>query len=193
MGCFEGANRATCVPPGDSTEAPTPDDATKTPTPSPTTKPTPTACTACDDRESSWMIRNGLSCAAATAQIEKNCNKKDKWVNKGFCRLSCYKAGNGYPGDVCCDESLTTESPSESPSDHATDLSSIRSSDLSSCTICDDIETSWQVKNGFDCTSDTYRINNYCNKDERWIEKGFCRLSCYKAGNGYPGDVCCDE
>merc|ERR1712003_231341 len=61
------------------------------------------------------------------------------------------------------------------------------------CTICDDIETSWQIDNGFDCASDTVRMNKKCNKDEKWTNKGFCRLSCYKAGNGYPGDVCCDE
>merc|ERR1711982_282257 len=36
----------------------------------------------------------------------KKCNKDEKWTNKGWCRLSCYKAGNGYPGDECCDESL---------------------------------------------------------------------------------------
>merc|ERR1711933_412389 len=61
------------------------------------------------------------------------------------------------------------------------------------CTICDDRETTWQIDNGFDCASDTVRMNKKCSKDAKWTEKGFCRLSCYKAGNGYPGDVCCDE
>ena len=61
------------------------------------------------------------------------------------------------------------------------------------CTICDDRETTWQIDNGFDCASDTVRMNKKCSKDAKWTEKGFCRLSCYKAGNGYPGDVCCDD
>merc|ERR1712176_966767 len=61
------------------------------------------------------------------------------------------------------------------------------------CTICDDRETSWQTENGFDCSTDLTRINKKCSKDAKWTEKGYCRLSCYKAGNGYPGDVCCDE
>jgi len=61
------------------------------------------------------------------------------------------------------------------------------------CTICDDKETTWQTENGFDCATDTVRIDKKCNKDAKWTEKGYCRLSCYNAGNGYPGDVCCDE
>merc|ERR1711862_181232 len=60
-------------------------------------------------------------------------------------------------------------------------------------TICDDRETSFQTRNGFDCATDTGRLDKNCNKDAKWTEKGYCRLSCYKAGNGYPGDVCCDE
>merc|ERR1711971_1127716 len=61
------------------------------------------------------------------------------------------------------------------------------------CTICDDKETNWQIQNGYDCSTDTVRMNNKCNKDAKWTQKGWCRLSCYNAGNGYPGDVCCDR
>merc|ERR1711933_89036 len=61
------------------------------------------------------------------------------------------------------------------------------------CTICDNRETNWQKQNGFDCATDSVRMNNKCNKDAKWTQNGFCRLSCYNAGNGYPGDVCCDE
>merc|ERR1712176_1085305 len=69
-------------------------------------EPTPPTCTICDDRETSWQIRNGVDCAADTVRMDKKCNKDAKCTEKGFCRLSCYKAGNGYPGDVCCDEEL---------------------------------------------------------------------------------------
>jgi len=46
---------------------------------------------------------------------------------------------------------------------------------------------------GYDCATDTVRINNKCNKDGKWTKFKYCQLSCYKAGNGYPGDVCCDD
>merc|ERR1711862_1036856 len=52
------------------------------------------------------------------------------------------------------------------------------------CTVCDDRETNYQIQNGFDCATDTVRMNNKCNKDAKWTQKGWCRLSCYNAGNG---------
>ena len=104
---------------------------------------------------------------------------------------SCYKSGNGYPGDVCCDPTT-------------------------SCTICDDIESPWMVNNAIDCAvNNEARMDTRCKNDAWWTEQGWCRLrcerrmpvnlgrickifcslnfySCYKSGNGYPGDVCCD-
>merc|ERR1711862_587517 len=41
------------------------------------------------------------------------------------------------------------------------------------CTMCDDIETSFQIRNGIDCATDTVRINKKCNKDAKWTNKGF--------------------
>merc|ERR1712157_675995 len=103
-------------PPSKVTPAPTTPEPTPKPTPKPTTleptpkptvsEPTPPACTVCDDKETSFQIDNGFDCATDTVRMNKKCNKDEKWTNKGFCRLSCYKAGNGYPGDECCDESL---------------------------------------------------------------------------------------
>lgn len=48
------------------------------------------------------------------------------------------------------------------------------------------------MNNGFDCATDTTRMNNKCNKSNWWTSKKYCQLSCYNAGNGYPGDVCCN-
>jgi len=48
------------------------------------------------------MIQNGFECHTDTVRIDKNCNKKASWSSKKFCQLSCYKAENGYEGDVCC-------------------------------------------------------------------------------------------
>jgi len=61
------------------------------------------------------------------------------------------------------------------------------------CTICDDKESPFQIEKGLDCATDATRINDKCNKDSRWEETKYCRRSCYKAGNGYRGDVCCDD
>jgi len=99
--CFGDDSHSACVPPPDTS------DPTEIPTQEPTTpEPTPPACISCDDKEAPWMIRNGFDCATDTARMDTKCNKDDKWAKKKFCRLSCYKAGNGYPGDVCCNESL---------------------------------------------------------------------------------------
>jgi len=103
--CFGDDSHSACVPPPDSS------DPTEIPTQEPTTpEPTPPACISCDDRETPWMIRNGFECDPDTARMDTKCNKDAKWSNKKFCRLSCYKSGNGYPGDVCCDESLSNGS-----------------------------------------------------------------------------------
>merc|ERR1712157_132703 len=96
--CFGDDSHSACVPPADSTEIPT-----QEPT---ALEPTPPACIICDDQETAWQIGKGLDCATDTIRIDRKCNKDDKWIAKKWCRLSCYKAGNGYPGDVCCDDSL---------------------------------------------------------------------------------------
>merc|ERR1712111_221937 len=46
--------------------------------------------------------------------------------------------------------------------------------------------------NGHGCATDTTRLNNKCNKDDNWKKQKWCQLSCFNAGNGYPGDVCCN-
>jgi len=61
-----------------------------------------------------------------------------------------------------------------------------------SCTVCTDIETTWMANNGKDCTTSDL-IDTKCNKSSAWIESKFCQQSCYEAGNGYDGDVCCDS
>merc|ERR1712127_22924 len=173
--CFRDASHAACVLPGDSA---------KTPTTSPSTsQPIPPACTICDDRETRSQAGKGLHCTTDTWRIDNKCNKDAKWIAKKYCRLSCYKAGNGYPKDVCCDDSTNTHTASPTAL-HSTPPA---------CTSCDDKENGYQIREGLDCATDTWWIDNRCNKDGNWIANKYCRLSCYKAGNGYPGDVCCDD
>jgi len=78
-----------CVPASDVTPVPTP------------TTPTSAPCIVCDDVETSWMSNNGKDCATSSL-IDTKCNKNSNWISNKFCQLSCYNAGNGYDGDVCC-------------------------------------------------------------------------------------------
>jgi len=188
---ISGSGIPTARPSSETTIAPvTPSPTVVGPsTNKPTQNPTPT-CTICDDVETSWQIQNGFDCATDTVRMNNRCNKDSRWTNKGYCRLSCYNAGNGYPGDVCCDDTIIAPvTPSPTVVRPSTNKPSPKPTPA--CTICDDVETKWQIQNGFDCATDTVRVNDKCNKDSWWTDKGYCRLSCYNAGNGYPGDVCC--
>jgi len=96
--CHGDANLASCVPP--------PDNGTDAPTEAPTTaSPTSIGCIVCDDEETSWMKSTGKDCTTSSL-IDTKCNKSDAWIINKYCRLSCYNAGNGYAGDVCCDSNM---------------------------------------------------------------------------------------
>ena len=73
-----------------------------------TPSPTPTPCITCDDVESSWQVDRGLDCATDTTRIKVRCNKDETWTKHKYCQLSCFNAGNGYPGDVCCNGLVRT-------------------------------------------------------------------------------------
>merc|ERR1711862_133150 len=78
--CSKEADYTACVPPADLTNSPT----SKPTTP----EPTPPNCTICDDKETSFQIKNGFDCATDTVRMNKKCNKDAKWTQKGWCRLS---------------------------------------------------------------------------------------------------------
>jgi len=67
----------------------------------PTPSPVPPACTECTDDETWWMANNGKDCTTSDL-INTKCNKDATWTLNKYCQLSCYLAGNGYEGDVCC-------------------------------------------------------------------------------------------
>jgi len=103
--CFGNNEYAACVPPSDDPDTPAP---SKNPTPPPSLAPVSSApvtqCIVCDDVETPWMANNGKDCTTSKL-IDTKCNKNNSWTAKKFCRLSCYNAGHGYPGDVCCNGS----------------------------------------------------------------------------------------
>merc|ERR1712183_1147074 len=92
--CFGNSSNASCVPPSESTSTPT-----KVPT---SQSPTPPACIVCDDIPPAGLVKKGKDCIDVPKTIEKKCNKNGSWINKKYCQLSCYTAGNGYDGDICC-------------------------------------------------------------------------------------------
>jgi len=72
---------------------------------SPTASPSTSSCITCDDVPPGTMKRNNKICAGSNS-VQTKCNKSAKWTNKKFCRLSCFNAGNGYEGDLCCNGSI---------------------------------------------------------------------------------------
>lgn len=59
-------------------------------------------CNTCDDNPSGWMTSNGQTCETGTWSIQNRCFEEPNWIAAGYCRLSCFIAGRGYPGDDCC-------------------------------------------------------------------------------------------
>mmetsp|Transcript_11612 Transcript_11612/g.17050 ORF Transcript_11612/g.17050 Transcript_11612/m.17050 type:complete len:174 (-) Transcript_11612:1868-2389(-) len=60
------------------------------------------------------------------------------------------------------------------------------------CTTCTDEPSETMVTNGDECTTFS-RLNQRCNASQNWERMNTCQLSCYLAGLGYKGDVCCTE
>jgi FAD/FMN-containing dehydrogenase len=54
----------------------------------------------CDDRPTEGMIDIGKDCSTVVG-LPDACNKNTMWTEGKYCRLSCYKIGYGYEGDVC--------------------------------------------------------------------------------------------
>jgi len=76
------------------------------PTKSPTSSPTssPQNCIQCTNAKTPWMENNNKDCPSSSNILNKKCNKNRNWTKKNYCQLSCYNAGIGYPGDICCDD-----------------------------------------------------------------------------------------
>jgi len=60
----------------------------------------------------------------------------------------------------------------------------------STCIKCTDVPTAGMNEQGKDC-SNVVKLEKGCKNDETWTKDKSCRLSCYKDGYGYEGDVCC--
>ena len=74
-----------------------------------------TCTTTCTDEASSYMEKNGLTCADWGWGIETYCNKDEWWSQSMYCQASCDAAGFGYPGVVCCPTLAPTTAPTTAP------------------------------------------------------------------------------
>jgi len=89
--CSGSSSYASCIPPSDTTSPPT-------------QSPTSPQCTSCDDRGTPTMSDKGKDCTSIN--LAGKCSNKSYWIKNKFCQLSCYNAGLGYDGDVCCNDTL---------------------------------------------------------------------------------------
>jgi len=130
--------------------------------------PAPT-CTRCDDIPTQWMMDNGKSCDDAAWHIDRKCAGDPTWNSKGYCRTSCYEAGRGYLGEMCCLASFPEEE----------------------CTECSNDRTPWMVSNDETCETSPGTIETKCRDDDWWVNKNYCQQTCFDAGRGYDGISCC--
>merc|ERR1712157_525558 len=70
------------------------------PTSAPVASPT-TPCIECTNNPTNFMINKGKTCETVN-NLTSKCTSKPQWLKHKYCQLSCYEAGVGYPGDVCC-------------------------------------------------------------------------------------------
>jgi hypothetical protein len=124
------------------------------------------SCQVCTNEPAFSMLKNTQDCdTVGEVFLSHNCDKKEHWIEKKLCQSSCYKAGHGYDGDLCC----LAEAPS--------------------CQICNDAPS----KNmNSTCAKSPHLIKSQCHDNVHWLANKYCQSSCYKAGRGYDGDVCCD-
>lgn len=59
------------------------------------------------------------------------------------------------------------------------------------CAICTNIPTANMLSRDFDCTTAIQALATRCADDTGWVAGSICQSSCYFAGRGYDGDVCC--
>merc|ERR1712232_977509 len=75
---------------------------------SPVSAPIADECIVCSNNPIRSMTKkakkeeDSFSCEDYGEILQSKCNKHKKWIKEKYCQLSCYLAGNGYEGDVCC-------------------------------------------------------------------------------------------
>ena len=61
------------------------------------------------------------------------------------------------------------------------------------CHACTNVETPGMQDNDQDCVDLNYVFGRCSDKTAYWEDNKWCQYSCYKLGQGYEGDKCCDK
>mmetsp|Transcript_3315 Transcript_3315/g.5034 ORF Transcript_3315/g.5034 Transcript_3315/m.5034 type:complete len:513 (-) Transcript_3315:107-1645(-) len=161
-------------------------------TPGPSESPTECEGDICENDPPDHFRGDYLNCNTVDLTTFNNkCTYNSKWTLEKYCRLSCFRAGLAYEGDFCCNANdpigdVPTKSPTASPTLQSGEV------EEENCTECDNRQNEYMLTLAIDCET-SHLTRDKCNKNAGWREKTYCRLSCYKAGNGYSGDNCCTQ
>merc|ERR1712157_708395 len=106
------------------------------------------------------------------------------WLPEGE-RTGCVGlGGNCGPSDSCCGDGLACFGSGESAS-CLPPVEGEDDDDATQCTVCDDLPTPSMASKGKECADVPNTLANKCNKNNQWLKKGYCKISCQKAGFGY--------
>jgi len=132
----------------------------------------PTACIACDDRVPDAMVKKGKGCTdLSKGFIRKRWCKDPVASRKKWCQLSCYKAGYGYDGDVCCvEEPSPTPTPATAPSPVPTPPQA-----RGCCSL--DYKTCNAALQGW-CSETKENCMESCGDDKLWLANGEDTSGC---------------
>ena len=72
-------------------------------------------CVQCTNEPTAGMISKSRNCTVELVSKGIKCIDRETWVRDGYCQLSCYEAGRGYEGIVCCQAGSPVPSPTAPP------------------------------------------------------------------------------
>jgi len=202
--CQGDQYHAQCVVDPNPAPAPTPaatttTTTTSTPAPAPTEMMNP-SCYSFNYRDCNHpdaVSNGGGSCAAVFLPngAEQNCLAL--WdggcTNDAECCLDLVCYDGGSPSSQCVESAalpfrkrMLAEEDSNNNASSSTELLK------GACIVCDDVPARDMTESGVDCSS-LGALGAMCKEDGNWLANRFCRRSCFEAGFGYDGDVCCTE
>ena len=154
-------------------------------------------CTDCTNLATPVMQDKGKSCANLYyISTNKKCSEKTSfWQDNKWCQYTCYKLGQGYDGDKCCDQIWTpkpTKAPTEAPTKSPTKAPTPEVIDPDSCIAgCTNKASPEMIASGRTCKNWS-TTEDYCyEKPLDWRYYQYCSRTCSKLGYPYGGARCC--
>ena len=163
-------------------------------------------CNECTNIATPNMQTNEQTCTDLTYVFDRCKDKTKYWDDNKFCQFSCYKVGQGYDGDVCCDKVWTpkpTKAPTKSPTKAPTKAPTKSSTkaptdpvDPDSCVGCTNKASPEMISNFHTCKT-WPMTEDYCYaKPIDWRYYRYCAQSCSDLGLPYEymmGSKCCTD